>query len=106
MLLAFALSYLAMTALCLAMPRHHKLLLGGEPRPTRRRGLRSLAVLGLGFGLALCGLLHGGEIGAVLWLCQLMLAGLLLVAVLAWRERWVLPVAVLLPALGVAALLF
>ncbi|MCO6059951.1 DUF3325 family protein [Pseudomonas sp. MOB-449] len=42
----------------------------------------------------------GGEIGGVIWLCQLMLAGLLLVAVLAWKSRWVLPLVALLPLGG------
>lgn len=93
LLFAFALSYLAMAALCLAMSRHHKVLLSGAPSPARQRGLRVLSVLGLGFGLALCWGARGGEIGAVLWLCLVMLAGLLLVALLAWRERWVLPLA-------------
>ena len=43
LLLAFALSYLAMAALCLAMSRHHKALLGGAPGPARQRGLRAFA---------------------------------------------------------------
>ncbi|MBD9414465.1 DUF3325 domain-containing protein [Pseudomonas sp. PDM16] len=100
LLFAFSLSYLAMAALCLAMSRHHKVLLSGSPTPARQRGLRGLAVLGLGFGLALCWVARGGEIGAVLWLCLVMLAGLLLVALLAWRERWVLPLAAVLPVAG------
>lgn len=42
----------------------------------------------------------------MLWLCQLMLAGLLLVALLAWRARWVLPLAAALPlAAGLGTLL-
>ena len=42
----------------------------------------------------------------MLWLCQLMLAGLLLVALLAWCARWVLPLAAVLPLVaGLGALL-
>jgi len=93
MLLAFALAYLGMLALCLAMPRHHKPLLGGEPGRARQRGLRLAAALCFGLALGLCSLRLGGEIGALLWLCQLMLAALLLVALLAWRPRWALPAA-------------
>lgn len=93
MLLAFALAYLGMLALCLAMSRHHKALLGGEPGSLRQRVLRWAAALCFALALGLCSLSQGGEIGAVLWLCQLMLAALLLVALLAWRLRWAVPVA-------------
>lgn len=100
MLLAFALAYLGMLALCLAMSRHHKALLGGEPGRSRQRALRLAAALCFVLALGLCSLSLGGEIGAVLWLCQLMLAALLLVAVLAWRLRWAVPVAAPLLASG------
>lgn len=109
LLLAFALSYLAMLALSMAMSRHHKALFTVAASPARQRLLRllrPLAGLALGLALAACWWAEGGEIGAVLWLCQLMLAGLLLVALLAWRARWVLPLAAMLPlAAGLGALL-
>ncbi len=105
LLLAFALSYLAMAALSLAMSRQHKLLFSSVLSPARQRLLRVLALPALAGGLALCWAAAGGEIGAVFWLCQLMLAGLLLVALLAWRARWVLPLAALLPAAGGLSLL-
>lgn len=100
MLLAFALAYLGMLTLCLAMSRHHKALLGGEPGRLRQRVLRCAATLCFALALGLCSLSQGGEIGAVLWLCQLMLAALLLVAMLAWRLPWALPVAAPLLASG------
>lgn len=106
LLLGFALNYLAMTGLCLAMSRHHKLLLSGAPAPARQRLLRGLGVVGMVIGLLLCIRAEGGEIGPVLWLCQLMLAGVLLVSLLAWKTRWVFPLAGLLPLAGGAALLF
>ncbi|PAU60863.1 DUF3325 domain-containing protein [Pseudomonas indica] len=95
--LSFALGYLALTALCLAMNRHHKALLGGEPSPTRRRGLRLGAAVAMLLALILCIAAQGGEIGAVIWLCQLMVSGWLLVGLLAWRQRWALSMAALLP---------
>lgn len=106
MLLDFALSYLALLALSLAMARHHQTLLQGAPSAARQRLLRGLALVGLILGLWLSIGQLGGEIGAVSWLCLLMLAGLLLVALLAWRARWVLPLAGLLPAAGGLTLLF
>lgn len=53
-----------------------------------------------GIALWLCINNQGGEIGTVLWFCLLMLAGVLLVLLLAWRSRWVLPVAPLLLLCG------
>jgi len=100
MLLAFALAYLGMLGLCLSMSRHHKALLGGEPVRFRQRMLRWAAVICFALALGVCSLSQGGEIGAVLWLCQLMLAALLLVALLAWRLRWAAPVAAALLASG------
>lgn len=106
MLLGFAFCYLAMTALSLAMARHHKALFRGPLSQARARLLRGVAVLAFGVGLVLAVSDQGGEIGTILWLCQVMLAGLLVAALLAWRGRWVLPAAVLLPlGSGVLALL-
>lgn len=103
MLLAFALAYLGMLTLCLAMSRHHKALLGGEPGLLRQRMLRWAAAICFAFALWVCSLSLGSEIGAVLWLCQLMLAAVLLVVVLAWRHLWVVPVAVPLLTSGMLA---
>lgn len=100
LLLAFALNYVAMTALCLAMSRHHKALLKTEPSAARQLLLRSLGLGSLLLALALCWSARGGEIGAVVWLGQLMLSGVLLVSLRAWRERWVLPLVTLLPLAG------
>ncbi|MCY1285713.1 hypothetical protein D9M68_148380 [compost metagenome] len=96
--LSFACTYLAMLTLSLAMSRHHKALFGAAPSAARVLALRLGALAALVAGLLLCIAELGGEIGAVTWLCQLMLAGLLLVMLLAWRQRWALPLAALLPA--------
>ena len=48
LLLAFALSYLAMLALSMAMSRHHKALFTVAASPARQRLLRPLAGLALG----------------------------------------------------------
>lgn len=93
MLLAFACAYLAMAALCLAMPRHYKQLRGGEPGPQRQRALRMGSLAGFALALGLCHLEIGLEMAIVLWLCLLMIAALLLAILLAWRRRWVLPAA-------------
>ncbi|AYF90255.1 DUF3325 domain-containing protein [Pseudomonas sp. DY-1] len=97
LLLSFAFCYLAMTGLALAMSRQHKLLFSVALSEFRTRLLRVGAALAMLVGLALAIAELGGEIGIVIWLCQLMLSGLLLVALLAWQARWVLPLVALLP---------
>ncbi|EMD99492.1 MULTISPECIES: DUF3325 family protein [Stutzerimonas stutzeri subgroup] len=101
LLLAFALAYLGMTLLCLSMNRHRGALLRADTRLPGPAIIRSLAVGCFGFALWLGINSQGGEIGTVVWLCLVMLSGLLLVLLLAWRSRWVLPVAPLLAACGV-----
>ncbi|MGA4636220.1 DUF3325 domain-containing protein [Pseudomonas solani] len=106
LLLGFAFCYLAMTALSLAMSRHHKVLFQGPLPEARVRLLRVVAMFAFAIGLALAVSDQGGEIGTILWLCQVMLAALLVVALLAWHSRWVLPLVALLPlGGGVMALL-
>lgn len=105
LLLAFALSCLAMAVLGLAMSRHHKALLGGTFGPVRQRALLVFTAFGLGLALALCWNARGG-IGAVFWLCLVMLAGLLVATLLAWRERWLLPLVLGLPLAGGVGLMF
>ncbi|WBH47647.1 hypothetical protein PALA47_04412 [Pseudomonas aeruginosa] len=93
MLLVFGLNLLAFTALCLAMNRHHKNLLGHEPSASRVLLLRGVALLDLGLALAFSIHRQGVEIGIVFWSCLLMLAAGTLVLLLAWRPRWALPCA-------------
>lgn len=100
LVLSFAFCYLAMTGLALAMSRQHKLVFSGVLSESRSRLLRVAAVVAMLAALALSIIELGGEIGGVIWLCQLMLAGLLLVALLAWQARWVLPLVALLPLGG------
>lgn len=101
LLLAFALAYLGMTLLCLTMNRHRGALLRADTRLPSPVIIRSLAVGCFGFALWLGVNSQGGEIGTVIWLCLVMLSGLLLVLLLAWRSRWVLPAVPLLAACGV-----
>lgn len=100
LVLSFAFCYLAMTGLAMAMSRQHKLVFNSVLSESRSRVLRVAAAVAMLAALALSITELGGEIGGVIWLCQLMLAGLLLVALLAWRVRWVLPLVALLPLGG------
>lgn len=99
-LLAFALAYLAMLALCLAMARHHRAVFNTAPTPRRQRWLRATAS-GLLLGAALLNTASSGlAIGLVIALTQLMFAGLTVGLTLAWRERWVVPLGALLGVIG------
>ena len=98
--LSLALNYLALSALCVSQPLHHNRLLPGAPSRLRQQALRGLACVVVALALYGCVLARGLEIGLVLWLCQLLLAGVGLVLLLAWRSTWVLPLAVALPLLA------
>ncbi|AHL74701.1 hypothetical protein CH92_06150 [Stutzerimonas stutzeri] len=99
LLLAFALAYSAMMLLCLAMPRHRGLLLPNTRLPSTPV-IQCLAVGCFGFALWLCVYGQGGEVGTIVWLCLVMLSGVSLGLLLAWRSRWVLPLASLLVVCG------
>ncbi|WP_181295099.1 DUF3325 domain-containing protein [Pseudomonas sp. Q2-TVG4-2] len=99
--LAFALAYLGMLALCLALTRHHRAIFNTAPTSVRQRWLR-VAATGLLLGTTVVNVASlGVAIGLVVCLAQLMLAGLAVSLTLAWRERWVVPLGALLSLLGV-----
>lgn len=100
MLLVFALCYLGMSGLALAMPRHFRQLRQHEPSGAQQRTLRMLGCAALAIGLGLCVRLLGFQIGLVSWFCLLMLGGLAVSSLLAWRERWTVPAGPVLVALG------
>ncbi|MBK3845673.1 MAG: DUF3325 domain-containing protein [Gammaproteobacteria bacterium] len=99
-LLAFALAYVGMLALCLAMPRHHRQLFSRAPSPLLQRGLRLLAG-GLLIAIVMLDVAAlGVSIGLIVCLGQLMCAGLLVGLMLAWRERMALPMGAALSVIG------
>ncbi|MFV3332082.1 DUF3325 domain-containing protein [Pseudomonas sp. NY15437] len=100
MLLVFGLNLLALAAACLSLSRHHRDLLGSAPSQSRVRLLRLAA--GVDGALALAYAVHrlGVELGIVYWACLLMIAGAVLVLLLAWRPRWALPTAAAMPVFG------
>lgn len=89
MLLALGFNFATMACLSLAMKRHHRQVLTGEPGTGRVLLLRLLAAaMGL-LGLWLCVAALAAQQGVLVWLCLLMLAALLQGVLLAWRPRWV-----------------
>lgn len=100
MLLVFGLNLLAFTALCLAMNRHHKNLLGHEPSASRCFCYAAWRCSTWAWHWPSRSTGRGVEIGIVFWSCLLMLAAGTLVLLLAWRPRWALPCAAGVPLLG------
>ncbi|MFL9814790.1 DUF3325 domain-containing protein [Stutzerimonas sp. VN223-3] len=101
--LAFALAYLGMLMLCLAMTRHHRVLFNTAPTPNRQNWLRVLAMGPLLGSFLLDSKSLGISIGLVVCFGQLMFAGLVVSLTLAWRERWVMPLGGLFSVVGVLA---
>ncbi len=99
-LLAFALAYIGMLALCLAMPRHHRQLFNRAPSLLQQRGLRLLASGLLAAIVLLDVAALGWAIGLVVCLGQLMCAGVLVGLMLAWRERMAVPMGAALGLIG------
>jgi hypothetical protein len=66
----------------------------------RVRLLRVVALVDGALALAFAIHREGIELGIVYWACLLMIAGASLVLLLAWRPRWALPTAAVMPVIG------
>ena len=100
MSLVFGLNLLALAAACLSLSRHHRDLFGSAPSEFRVRLLRGVALVDGALALAYAIHRLGIELGIVYWACLLMIAGAALVLLLAWRPRWALPTAAVMPVIG------
>ncbi|HEY8427941.1 MAG TPA: DUF3325 domain-containing protein [Sandaracinaceae bacterium] len=85
--LALTLAYAGFTAVCLAMERHHRQLLGRPPARRTATSLRATGFVLLGLALAACLLTYDGSVGVILWLGLLTAAGLALVFLLPYAPR-------------------
>lgn len=105
LLLNLGLSYAGLAALCLSMKRHHSAIFAAQPE--RRPMLLLRAVGWIAIGLSFASAVHGEgwAFGPVQWIGGLTAAALLLVLVLSYRPRFVLPTAVLVLPLALAAVL-
>ena len=86
-LISLFLSVAGFGCLCLAMPRHQKVLMGKALQARTTRFLRPIgfALLGLALLRAAAGL--GWAYGAISWVAHLSLAAWLVITFLAWRSR-------------------
>lgn len=106
MILAFALAFSGLAALCLAMDRHHAQALR-QPCPStlRRRGLSGAGWLLLASGLGWLAVRQGWPMAVTLWLGLLMAAGMALVLLLSYAPRLAPAACPALLLAGLAAML-
>lgn len=101
---ALGLSYAGMTALSLAIDRHHRQVYGADTPPHRRSALRAAGGVLLAFALLPCVLLWGGGAGFVAWLGMLTVGALAAAVLLPYSPRSVAPLAAAIGMLSIAGL--
>ena len=99
---ALLLCYAGMSALCLAMDRHQRQLLGYETGARPRRHLRIVGGVLLLLALLPCVWLWHGGVGTLAWTGLLAVAALLLAAMLSYAPRHVMRLASVGLVLGLA----
>ncbi|GJD30217.1 hypothetical protein PMNALOAF_1461 [Methylobacterium adhaesivum] len=100
-LLNLALSFAGLSALCLAMDRHHRAIFRVAPSRRQARALRGAGWCGIAASFAAAVILADWNFGPVQWLGSLTGAALLVVGLVSYRPRWIRPAA--LAALPLAA---
>lgn len=87
-ILAALLCLAGFLALCLAMPRHHSVLLGGKPSDRRRLALRLLGWPALALGWLVSNQILGLAYGVIGWLGLLTVsAATVLLSLTYWPPR-------------------
>jgi hypothetical protein len=102
-ILAFALAYAGLLALCLSMDRHHQELMGRRPQPPRRYALRGLGWALVALSAWPCVAAWGWAMSPVGWLGLLTAAALPLVFLLPYAPRLAIWLGPALPALAFLA---
>ncbi|WP_373986874.1 DUF3325 domain-containing protein [Duganella sp. BuS-21] len=103
-LTAAALCHAGMTALSLAIDRHHRQVYGCDTPHRRRTRLRVAGALLLALGMLPCVLLWGPGAGFVAWLGMLTIGALSPALLLPHWPRWVAPLAAIAGTLAIAGL--
>jgi len=103
--LPLTLAYAGLTALALAMKRHHEAALGAKPPPARLRAFRIGGWVLIALMVASCLRLWPTGLALSMALGLITLAGLPLVFLLPYRPRLMVWLAPILPVLAVIATL-
>lgn len=92
----FGAAYVGFALLALSQTRHWRRVLDAPPPSFRQpRMLRALGGAAIGLSLALALLRDGPGFGALLWATVLSLVALAVAFTLAWRPKWLQPLALL-----------
>lgn len=95
---AFGASVVGFAWLALAMETHWQQVRGGlAPSPTGVVALRVLGVLGLAVSLGLCLWADHATMAALVWPMALASGAVTMALLLAWRPRWLAPLAAWVP---------
>lgn len=86
---AVLLAYAGLTALCLAMDRHHRQVWEFAPRASRRMLLRLTGWTLIAGSFLVCSYGFGWSIGLVVWCAALTAALVVLVPLITYRNRLV-----------------
>lgn len=103
-LTALGLCFAGMTALSLAIDRHHRQVYGDDTPARRRYLLRVAGTLLLALAIVPCVVLWGAGAGIVAWIGMLTLGALLAAVLLPYWPRRVAPLASAACALSLAGL--
>ncbi|SDF78460.1 MULTISPECIES: DUF3325 domain-containing protein [unclassified Duganella] len=103
-LTALGLCFTGMTALSLAIDRHHRQVYGGDAPPRKRRLLRAVGTLLLALAIIPSVVLWGAGAGFVAWLGMLTIGALLAAGLLPYWPARVAPLATAAGALSLAGL--
>ncbi|MFC0710521.1 DUF3325 domain-containing protein [Azorhizophilus paspali] len=104
--LGLALCFSGFAALCLSMDTHHEQVFGTDAPDGRRLLLRLLGWPTLVIAVFACANALGLSVGIALWAGQLSIAAGILLLLLAYRPRLVVPLALAAPLLALLPLLF
>lgn len=96
----FALSYAGLSALCMAMDRHHQQARQRSGSALELRVLRIVGWLLLTLSLVACLFDWGAGVGPVMWLGMLSASAVLLVLLLPYVPRAVVPCAAVAGSIG------
>lgn len=103
LLATLAVSFAAMTALCLSMDRHHAAAFLAKPSRRAATALRIAGWAGIALSFTIAVMADGWNFGPVQWIGSLSGAALLVVGLLSYRPGWLRPAALLALPLALLA---
>lgn len=103
--ICLALCFSGFSALSLSTERHYGQVLEGKGAPAARLTLRLFGWLLLGGAIAPCVIESGPSVGLAVWAAMLSLAASVLILLLTYKPRLIIPLALGAPSLTLSLLL-